>query len=79
MFEDGKLSSEIDYWSIGEGNNLNKGLNSLCELTETLDISSLSEDHKNELWKIYENFHDMMSFVNEEYNKGKLSDNSHTI
>ncbi|KAL6588730.1 hypothetical protein U3516DRAFT_773187 [Neocallimastix sp. 'constans'] len=35
--------------NIGEGNNLNKGLNSLCELTETLDISSLSEDHKNEL------------------------------
>ena len=45
MFEDGKISSEIDYG----GNNLNKGLNSLCELTETLDISSLSEDHKNEL------------------------------
>ncbi|KAG4093523.1 hypothetical protein H8356DRAFT_1311836 [Neocallimastix lanati (nom. inval.)] len=79
MFEDGKISSEIDYRSIGEGNNLNEALNSLCELTETLDISSLSEDHKNELRKIYENFHDMMSIVNEEYYKGKISDNSHAI
>jgi len=46
MFEDGKISSEINYSCIGEGNNLNKALNSLCEIFETLDINSLSEDHK---------------------------------
>ncbi|KAG4082804.1 hypothetical protein H8356DRAFT_1347205 [Neocallimastix lanati (nom. inval.)] len=32
MFEDGKISSEIDYSS----------LNSLCEIFETLDINSLN-------------------------------------
>ncbi|ORX64140.1 hypothetical protein BCR32DRAFT_251268 [Anaeromyces robustus] len=81
-FEDGKISSEIDYRTIGEGNNLNEALDNLCELTETLDVSSLSDDHKNELRKLYENFHDMILRVNKEYDHGKIisgNSNSHVI
>ncbi|KAL6589120.1 hypothetical protein U3516DRAFT_790612 [Neocallimastix sp. 'constans'] len=65
MFEDGKISSEIDYSS----------LNSLCEIFETLDINSLSEDHKMNYLS------DNNTFVIDDFNNlpNKIVDPDHII
>jgi len=79
IFKDGRISSEIDYRTIGEGNNLNESINSLCKLIEKLDPDSLNDVYKNELYNIYDKLHDMILIVNEEYNNGIISDNGNII
>ncbi|ORX49620.1 hypothetical protein BCR36DRAFT_370642 [Piromyces finnis] len=79
VFKDGKISSEIDYRTIGKGNDLIESVNSLCKLIEDLDIDSLNDAHANELYNIYDKLHGMILFVNAEYYNGIISDNGGII
>ena len=78
-YKDNKIYAEIDYRTIGVGNNLMESINNLCNEIESLNIDSLDDTYREELNNIYNDLHELVLTGNTEYNNGKLVPNLEII